>query len=51
MNFPVPEDQRLKIEEREKRNKYLDLARDVKKTWEYEDDGDTNFNWCVQNNH
>ena len=32
--------------ENEKRDKYLDLARELKKTVERESDGDTNYNWC-----
>ena len=31
MNFAVPADHRLKLKESEKRNKYLDLARELKK--------------------
>ena len=33
MDFPVPADYRVKIEESEKRDKYLDLARKLKKLW------------------
>ena len=39
---------RVKIEESEKRDKYLDLARELKKNMEY--DGDTNCGWCAWNN-
>ena len=34
----------------EKRDKYLDLAREQKKSVEHEVDGDTNCNWCTQSN-
>ena len=33
MNFTVPVDYRVKIKENEKRDKYLDLAREFKKLW------------------
>ena len=32
-NFAVPADHRVKLEEGEKRDKYLDLARELKKLW------------------
>ena len=38
----------MKIKESEKRDKYLDLARELKKSMEHE--GDTNNNWCVHSN-
>ena len=33
MNFAVPADHRIKLKESEKKDKYLDLARDFKKLW------------------
>ena len=33
MDFAVPVDHRIKLKEREKRDKYLDLARELKKLW------------------
>ena len=33
VDFVVPEDHRVKIKENEKRNKYLDLAKERKKLW------------------
>ena len=39
MDFAFPADQRAKIKERERVNKYLNL----------EDDGDTNCHWYPQN--
>ena len=33
MNFDVPADHRVKSKESEKRDKYLDLARELKKLW------------------
>ena len=42
MDFAVPANHRRKIKEKEKRDKYLHLAREQKKTMEHEGDGDTN---------
>ena len=33
MGFPVLADHRIKLKECEKKNKYLDLARELKKLW------------------
>ena len=33
VNFAVPEDHRIKLKECEKKDKYLDLARELKKLW------------------
>ena len=33
MDFAVPADHRVKLKECEKRDKYLDLARELKKLW------------------
>ena len=33
MNLVVPADHRVKIKEKEKRDKYLDLAKELKKMW------------------
>ena len=33
MNFVVPADDRIKLKKDEKRDKYLDLARELKKLW------------------
>ena len=34
MNFAVPTDHRVKLKENEKRDKYIDLAREMKKLWD-----------------
>ena len=47
MDVGVPADHIVKIEEREKRDKYLDLTRELKKTVEYED-GDDNSSNCLE---
>ena len=44
MNFAVPVDHRVELTESEKRNKYLDLARE-RKIMEPESDSDTN---CIR---
>ena len=43
VNFAVPADHRIKLKECEKRDKYLDLARELKKTMEYSGDNYTNW--------
>ena len=45
MDFAIPIDHRIKPKENEKGNKYLDLAKELKKTMEPESDGDTSRNW------
>ena len=45
MDFAVPVDYRVKLKECEKRDEYLDLARDLKKTIEHERDDNTNCYW------
>ena len=49
MDFVVLADHRVKLKEREKRDKYLDLAREFK-IMKHESDGDTNCNWWTWNN-
>ena len=50
MNFAVLGNNSVKIKESEKKDKYLDLARELKKTMERGGDGDINCNWCTRNN-
>ena len=45
IDFAVPADHSVKLKEGEKKDKYLPLARELKKTVEHESDGDTNCNW------
>ena len=47
VDFAVPADHRIKLKECEKRDKYLDLARELKKTMEHEGDNYTNCDWCL----
>ena len=44
----VPVDHRIKLKESEKKDKYLDLARELKKTIEHESDDYTNCDWCFR---
>ena len=46
LDFAVSSDHKIKLKECEKRDKYLDLARELKKTVEYEGDNYTNSDWC-----
>ena len=43
--FIVPANQKVKLKETEKKDKYLDLARELKETVERESDSDINCNW------
>ena len=40
----------VKLKENEKRDKYRDFRKELKKTMEHEVDGDTNCNRCLRNN-
>ena len=51
VDFAVPADHRIKLKECEKKDKYLDLARELKKTVEHAGDNYTNCNWCVWNSN
>ena len=46
VDFAVPADHRIKLKEYEKKDKYLDLAWELKKTVELEGDNYTNCDWC-----
>ena len=45
-NFAVPADHRIRMKKCEKKDKYLNLARELKKTIEHEGDNYTNCDWC-----
>ena len=51
MDFAVSADHRVKMKESEKRNKYLDLAWELKKTMEHERDDDTKCKWRARYSH
>ena len=44
-DFAISADNRIKLKECEKKDKYLDLAREWKKTVEHKGDNYTNCNW------
>ena len=50
MDFAVPAEPRVKLKEREKKDKYLDLAKKFK-TVEHESNGYTNCRWCSWYSH
>ena len=50
VDFAVEADHRVQLKEREKSDKYLDLAREQKKFIEHGSNGDTNGKWCARNN-
>ena len=50
MDLAISADHRIKIKENEKRYKYADITRELKKAMEHEGDSDTNCNWCTRNN-
>ena len=51
VDFAVPADHRIKLKECEKKDMYMDLLRELKKTMEYEGDNCTNRNWCFWYNN
>ena len=51
MEFAIPADHQVKLKESEKRNKYLDLSRKLKKTVEHKGASDTNCEWCARYTH
>ena len=51
VDFSVPADHRIKLKESEKKDKYLDLARELKKTMELKVDNYTNRDWCFWDSH
>ena len=50
-DFAVPADQRVELKKREKKDKYLDLVREFKKTVEHEGDNYTNRDWYFWYSH
>ena len=51
MDFAFPVDQRIKLKDSEKKDKYCDLAKELKKTAEHESNVYTNYNWCSWYSH
>ena len=48
VDFAVPADHRINLKESEKKDKYLDLAREIKKAVEHESNDFANCDWCVR---
>ena len=48
VDFALLADHRTKLKESEKKSKYLDLARELKKNMEHEGDDYTNCDWCIR---
>ena len=46
VDFAVPADHRINLKESEKKDKYPDLARELKKTVEHESNDCANCDWC-----
>ena len=51
VDFAVPVDDRIKLKECEKKDKYLNLDRELKKTMEHAGDNYTNCNLCICNSN
>ena len=51
VDFAVPVDHRIKLKECEKRDMYLDLARELKKKMEHAGDDSANCIWSIWNNN
>ena len=51
MDFANPADHWVKLKESEKKDKYLALAREPKKTMDHESDDDTNCDRCSRYSH
>ena len=51
VDFTVPADHRIKLKECEKKEQYLDIARDLKKAVEHESDDYTNCDRCFWHNN
>ena len=49
VNFVVLADHRVKLKECEKKDEYLDLARELKKTMEHKSENYANRDWCSWN--
>ena len=49
MDFAFPTDHKVDIKESDNIDEYTDLVKELKKTVEHEDDGDTNGSWSLWN--
>ena len=51
VDFAVPADHRINPKESEKKDKYLDLASELKKNVEHESKDCANCDWCVRHSN
>ena len=51
VDFGVPVDHRIKQKESEKKDEYLDFARELKKLMEHDGDSYTDCDWCFWYSH
>ena len=51
VDFAVPADHRINLKEREKKDKYLALARELKKAVEHESNDCANCDWFLRHNN
>ena len=51
VDFDVPADHRINLKGSEKKDKYLDLARELKKAMEHKSNDCANCGWCVRHNN
>ena len=51
IDFAIPADHRIKPKESEKKDKYRELARQLKKNMERKCDDYTNSDWCIRYNN
>ena len=51
VDFVVSADHKIKLKESEKKDKYVDCARELKKIMEHESDNYTNPDWCFWYSH
>ena len=51
VDFALPADNRVKLKESKKKDQYLDLTKEQKKTLEPESDVYTDYNWCPWYSH
>ena len=51
VDFAVPADNRINLKENEKKEKYLNLAREIKKAVEHEINDCASCDWCIRHSN
>ena len=51
VDFAIPANHRIKLKECKKKDKYLDVARELKKNVEHESNDCVNCDWCVRHSN